>query len=79
MEGKAGAESFLRQWVAGCGVDTAPYFRVFNPTRQVEKFDAGSEYIRRWIPELDTPHYPKPIVDHKTAREEALKRYGKTR
>lgn len=40
------------QWVAGCGVDAAPYFRVFSPLRQSEKFDAAGDYIARWVPEL---------------------------
>jgi deoxyribodipyrimidine photo-lyase len=40
------------QWTAGCGADAAPYFRIFNPVLQSEKFDASGEYIRRWIPEL---------------------------
>jgi len=40
------------QWIAGCGADAAPYFRVFNPITQSEKFDAKGEYIRRWVPEL---------------------------
>ena len=42
------------QWVAGCGVDAAPYFRIFNPVLQSEKFDAQGDYIRRWIPELSS-------------------------
>lgn len=41
------------QWTAGCGVDAAPYFRVFNPVRQGEQFDADGAYVRRWLPELD--------------------------
>jgi deoxyribodipyrimidine photo-lyase len=40
------------QWVAGCGADAAPYFRVFNPVSQGEKFDPGGEYVRRWVPEI---------------------------
>ncbi len=40
------------QWTAGCGADAAPYFRVFNPTAQAQRFDAGGEYLRRWLPEL---------------------------
>ncbi len=76
------------QWVAGCGADAAPYFRVFNPVLQGEKFDAGGTYVRHWVPELaeveneyvhrpwtaPSPprNYPPPIVDHGTARERAL-------
>jgi deoxyribodipyrimidine photo-lyase len=40
------------QWVAGCGADAAPYFRIFNPTLQSRKFDPQGEYLRRWLPEL---------------------------
>jgi len=67
------------QWAAGCGADAAPYFRVFNPQSQAEKFDPQSEYIRRWIPELSgntgaarRGPYPAPIVDLKVSREAAL-------
>jgi len=85
------------QWTAGCGADAAPYFRVFNPVKQSEKFDPEGVYVRRWIPELaNLPNewihkpwmapssalaaagiklgrtYPHPVVDHATARQEAL-------
>lgn len=60
------------QWVAGTGRDAAPYFRVFNPDGQRDKFDPSGEYIRRWLPDLDTPAYPKRMVDHKAEREVAL-------
>ena len=63
------------QWASGSGLDAAPYFRVFNPTSQLEKFDKQRKYIRRWIPEYDTEKYPKPIVDHKWARERCLERF----
>jgi deoxyribodipyrimidine photo-lyase len=63
------------QWAAGSGVDAAPYFRIFNPTEQVKKFDKDLKYIKKWVPELETLHYPDPIVDHKTARELCLKTY----
>ncbi|MES2811775.1 MAG: deoxyribodipyrimidine photo-lyase [Bacteroidota bacterium] len=63
------------QWAAGSGVDAAPYFRIFNPTEQMKKFDADLKYIKKWIPELETSSYPKPIVDHKEAREKCLKVY----
>jgi deoxyribodipyrimidine photo-lyase len=64
------------QWAAGSGCDAAPYFRIFNPESQLEKFDKKLEYIRKWIPEFDNSfEYPKPIVDHKFARERCLATY----
>jgi deoxyribodipyrimidine photo-lyase len=63
------------QWAAGTGCDAAPYFRIFNPETQAEKFDPGLKYIRKWVPEYGTPRYPHPLTDHKTARERALKHY----
>jgi deoxyribodipyrimidine photo-lyase len=56
------------QWAAGCGCDAAPYFRVFNPTEQQKKFDPDCAYIKKWAPEFRDPSYPKPIVDHASAR-----------
>ncbi len=88
------------QWIAGCGADAAPYFRIFNPIIQSKKFDPNGDYIRKFVPELkDVPTemihtpwefspeklkkygvtldetYPRPIVDHGTARNEALEAY----
>lgn len=63
------------QWVAGCGVDAAPYFRIFNPTTQIQKFDKNLEYIKTWVPDYQELTYPTPIVEHKTARERCLKVY----
>ena len=63
------------QWVAGCGVDAAPYFRIFNPTTQIEKFDKNLEYIKQWVPDFQELTYPTPIVDHAFARERCLKVY----
>jgi deoxyribodipyrimidine photo-lyase len=63
------------QWAAGSGVDAAPYFRIFNPTEQIKKFDKDLKYIKKWIPELETSFYPKPIVDHKESRERCLRVY----
>ncbi|WP_286690130.1 MULTISPECIES: deoxyribodipyrimidine photo-lyase [unclassified Aeromicrobium] len=79
------------QWVAGCGTDASPYFRIFNPTSQGKKFDPDGTYVRRWVPELqDVPRkfvhepwrldeppadYPAPIVDHAEERQESLRRY----
>jgi deoxyribodipyrimidine photo-lyase len=63
------------QWACGSGVDAAPYFRIFNPTEQIKKFDKDLIYIKKWIPELNTPNYPNPIVEHKEAREKCLHVY----
>lgn len=63
------------QWAAGCGTDAAPYFRVFNPHAQQEKFDPDLKYVKKWVPEYGTGRYPQPIVDHKMARERCLATY----
>tara|TARA_B100000949_G_scaffold137686_1_gene121128 strand:- start:9135 stop:10448 length:1314 start_codon:yes stop_codon:yes gene_type:complete len=63
------------QWAAGSGVDAAPYFRIFNPTTQIKKFDKDKKYINTWVPDLQELSYPDPIVDHKMARERCLKTY----
>lgn len=63
------------QWAAGSGCDAAPYFRVFNPALQTEKFDPDLRYIKKWVPELETKAYPGPIVDHAMARERVLNIY----
>jgi deoxyribodipyrimidine photo-lyase len=65
------------QWAAGTGCDAAPYFRIFNPHSQQIKFDKDKVYIRRWIPEIDDPGYPEPMIEHKYARERALEAYKK--
>lgn len=65
------------QWAAGTGCDAAPYFRVFNPTEQMKKFDRDARYVRRWIPEYGSPDYPDPIIDHSYARKRALETYRK--
>jgi len=83
------------QWVAGCGTDASPYFRVFNPILQGQKFDPEGHYIKKWVPELaglpehavHTPwelreppaHYPEPVVDHASARQQALDAYAAMR
>lgn len=63
------------QWAAGSGCDAAPYFRVFNPLLQTQKFDPELKYIRQWVPELNEFHYPKPIVDLTASRDRCLKAY----
>jgi deoxyribodipyrimidine photo-lyase len=67
------------QWTAGCGADAAPYFRIFNPEAQAKKFDPDGAYIRRWVPEIGSPAYPLPIVDHAFARQRALDAYKEMR
>jgi deoxyribodipyrimidine photo-lyase len=63
------------QWAAGTGTDAQPYFRVFNPQSQTEKFDKELQYIKKWVPEYGTQSYPSPIVDHKFARLRAIETY----
>ena len=65
------------QWVAGSGCDAAPYFRVFSPKAQTDKFDKNLKYIKKWVPELGTSKYPEPMVEHKFARERVLAAYAK--
>lgn len=66
------------QWSAGSGNDAVPYFRVFNPDLQTKKFDPELKYVRKWVPEFDDPsRYPKPIVEHKFARERVLNAFKK--
>ncbi|MCC7304621.1 MAG: deoxyribodipyrimidine photo-lyase [Alphaproteobacteria bacterium] len=78
------------QWVAGCGADAAPYFRIFNPVTQGEKFDPAGEYVRRYVPELknvpgkyihrpwetSVPGYPEPLVDLSESRKAALEAFS---
>ena len=63
------------QWAAGTGTDAQPYFRIFNPESQMTKFDKEKKYVKKWVPEYGTSAYPKPIIDHKKARERALETY----
>jgi deoxyribodipyrimidine photo-lyase len=93
VDGDLASNNHGWQWAAGTGTDAAPYFRVFNPTSQSERFDPSGDYLRRWVPELADlspsvihapgvvrPHgYPAPIVDHATERDEALRRYRSLR
>lgn len=67
------------QWVAGSGADAAPYFRVFNPLLQADKFDPDGTYIARWVPEAGTADYPAPIVDLAETRRQALAAYEEVR
>ncbi len=65
------------QWAAGSGCDAAPYFRIFNPALQTDKFDKKAEYIRKWVPEFDSLQYPVPMVQHELARKRCLDNYAK--
>jgi deoxyribodipyrimidine photo-lyase len=93
LDGDLASNQHGWQWTAGTGTDAAPYFRVFNPAAQSERFDPEGDYLRQWVPELaDLPAsrihdpgssrpagYPDPIVVHATEREEALSRYKSLR
>ncbi|GAA1631418.1 deoxyribodipyrimidine photo-lyase [Kribbella alba] len=93
QDGDLASNSLNWQWVAGCGADASPYFRIFNPTTQGLKFDPAGDYVRRWIPALanlpgraahepwkhSAEGYPARIVDHAEARQEALRRYDALR
>ena len=63
------------QWAAGSGCDAAPYFRVFSPEIQTKKFDADMKYVKKWVPEYGSVEYPQHIVEHKFARERAMRVY----
>ena len=88
IDGDLAANSGGWQWAASTGCDAQPYFRIFNPYSQSEKFDANGDYIRTYCPELAhlsskdihsppvTNHYPTPIVDYKTMRQRALDMYS---
>lgn len=65
------------QWCAGSGCDAAPYFRVFNPELQTQKFDKELRYIKKWVPEYGTNNCPKPIIDHQFARNRVIETYKK--
>ena len=64
------------QWAAGSGCDAAPYFRIFNPRLQTEKFDRDLVYIRQWVPEFQEFSYPAPIIDHEFARKRCMEAYA---
>jgi deoxyribodipyrimidine photo-lyase len=92
VDGDIASNNHGWQWAAGTGTDAAPYFRVFNPVLQGQRFDPAGAFVRRFIPELvdvtdryvhspwqapvAPPTYPPPMVDHSTERDEALRRYG---
>ncbi len=63
------------QWVAGTGIDAQPWFRIFNPERQRERFDPDGVYCRRWLPEWGTEAYPEPMIDLAADAAEAKERF----
>lgn len=65
------------QWAAGSGCDAAPYFRIFNPETQAEKFDPDDKYIKKWVPEYGTDDYPEPMIEHAEARGRCLQAFTK--
>ena len=65
------------QWAAGSGCDAAPYFRVFNPYLQTQKFDPQLIYIKKWVPEFQEFSYPTPVAEHELARKRCLEVYTK--
>ncbi len=65
------------QWAAGSGCDAAPYFRIFNPTEQIKKFDSELKYIRQWVPEFESLEYSQQVVDYKIERDKYLKEMAK--
>ncbi len=75
IDGDVGSNNGGWQWVAGTGTDPQDYTRVFNPSLQQKRFDPDGRYVRRWLPEHDTPGYPDPIVDHALERERAIAAY----
>ncbi len=75
IDGDLASNNFGWQWVAGTGTDAAPFYRVFSPDRQAERFDPDGVYVGRYVPEHGTPDYPGPIVDHAAERIEALARW----
>jgi deoxyribodipyrimidine photo-lyase len=93
VDADIGANSASWQWVAGCGADASPYYRIFNPVLQGEKFDPEGAYVKKWVPELrgvdavfihhpwdmtvPPKAYPKRIVDHGVARDKALEAFKK--
>ena len=79
VDGDPAANNGGWQWTAGVGVDAAPYFRIFNPVAQGQKFDPEGDYVRRWIPELTDGIYPAPLVDHAAARIRTLEAYDRAK
>jgi len=79
FDGDLAANNGGWQWAAGTGTDAQPYFRIFNPTSQAERFDPDGKFIAQYLPEADSLKYPPPIVDHARQRVRALEMYKKAR
>ena len=79
FDGDLAANNGGWQWAAGTGTDAQPYFRIFNPTSQAERFDPDGKFISQYVPEVDSLKYPAPIVDHARQRVRALEMYKKAR
>ncbi|MFQ3671345.1 MAG: deoxyribodipyrimidine photo-lyase [Verrucomicrobiia bacterium] len=75
FDGDLAANNGGWQWAASTGTDAQPYFRIFNPTSQAEKFDPEGRFINRWVPEANSLSYPPPLVDHSRQRLRALALY----
>lgn len=73
------SNAFNWQWAAGSGDDASPYFRIFNPISQAKRYDPVNAYIKSWVPEVGSAHYPKPIVDLKESRNAALEAYDEVK
>jgi len=79
FDGDLAANNGGWQWAAGTGTDAQPYFRIFNPSSQAEKFDSEGKFIAQYVPEADLLTYPPPMVDHSKQRVRALEMYKKAR
>ena len=75
VDGDVASNSHGWQWTAGTGTDAAPYFRIFNPWSQQERYDPDGEFVAEWVPELETGSRPEPMLDHAVERDVALERY----
>jgi deoxyribodipyrimidine photo-lyase len=79
LDGDLAANNGGWQWAAGTGTDAQPYFRIFNPSSQTAKFDPEERFIRTYVPEVDNPAYPRPVVNHAEQRVKALALYKAVR
>jgi deoxyribodipyrimidine photo-lyase len=79
FDGDLAANNGGWQWAAGTGTDAQPYFRIFNPSSQAEKFDPEGKFIAQYVPEADSLKYSAPIVDHSVERLRTLEMYKKAR